>query len=56
MTAVARDAAFTEMVVEYVYDEMGQRIMKKTYNSSHHLIQNIQLTPISSSLIYGTGE
>ncbi|MBN8856945.1 MAG: RHS repeat-associated core domain-containing protein [Sphingobacteriales bacterium] len=40
VTAVARDAAFTEMVVEYVYDELGQRIMKKTYNSSHHLIQN----------------
>lgn len=40
VTTVARDAAFDDLVVEYVYDEMGQRIMKKTYNSSHHLIQN----------------
>jgi len=32
--AVARDAAFTQKVVEYAYDEVGRRVMKKSYNSS----------------------
>ncbi|MBX2924519.1 MAG: hypothetical protein KF746_20125 [Chitinophagaceae bacterium] len=32
---ISRNAAFTQPVVEYVYNELGQRIIKKLYNSSY---------------------
>jgi len=38
--AVARDINFTQKVVEYVYDEMGQRIIKRSYNNLYQLVQN----------------
>jgi RHS repeat-associated protein len=39
VVAVARDAAFNQKVVEYVYGELGQRIMKKSYNGAFQLSQ-----------------
>lgn len=39
VTLVTRDAAFTEPVVGFVYDEMGNKIEKLTYNSSYQLAQ-----------------
>ena len=36
---VARDAAFTRKVAEFVYDENGARICKKTYNAAGQLIE-----------------
>jgi RHS repeat-associated protein len=39
VTTVARDVAFDDLVVEYVYNELGQRIIKKLYNSSYEEIQ-----------------
>jgi RHS repeat-associated protein len=36
---VARNSNFTQKIVEYVYDETGQRIKKKLYNSSFALSQ-----------------
>jgi RHS repeat-associated protein len=42
VTLVARDAAFTQKVVEFVYDEMGKRIMKKNYSPvSPYLLQSV---------------
>lgn len=37
VTAVARDAAFTQLVVEYVYNEGGARIIKKSFNAAFQL-------------------
>lgn len=37
--AVARDASFTQLVVEYLYDENGTRIIKKSYNSQFQIQQ-----------------
>ena len=37
VTLVARDAAFNQKAVEYVYGELGQRIAKKSYNTSNQL-------------------
>jgi RHS repeat-associated protein len=37
VVSVARDAAFSMLVVQYVYDETGQRIEKFSYNSSYQL-------------------
>jgi RHS repeat-associated protein len=36
---IARDAAFTQPVVQYIYDEAGNRIEKLSYNSSYQLDQ-----------------
>ncbi len=38
--AVARDAAFTQKVVEYVYNALGERIIKRSYNASYVHVQN----------------
>jgi RHS repeat-associated protein len=46
---VARDAAFTQKVVEYVYDELGARIMKKSYNVSFQLSE---ITYYADDVIY----
>lgn len=37
VTAVSRNANFTQLVAEFVYDEGGSRIAKKSYNSSGQL-------------------
>jgi RHS repeat-associated protein len=46
---VARDSAFTQKVVEYVYDETGKRIIKKSYNASYQLSQ---VTYYTGEVIY----
>jgi uncharacterized protein (TIGR02594 family) len=46
---VARDAGFTQKVVEYIYDEDGQRIVKKSYNSSFQLSQ---ITYYADDVVY----
>jgi RHS repeat-associated protein len=48
VVAVYRDAPKTQPVVAYVYDEMGQRIIKKSYSSG----QLSQITYYLGSVIY----
>jgi RHS repeat-associated protein len=57
---VARDAAFTQKVVEFVYDETGMRIMKKSYNAAYQLIQvtyysgaAVYTQPVTGGVTYG---
>jgi len=37
--SVARDPNFTQLVAQFVYDESGTRIIKKSYNTSYQLTQ-----------------
>ena len=39
VTAVYRDAAHTQLVVKFVYDERGERVTKMSYNNSGQLSQ-----------------
>jgi RHS repeat-associated protein len=38
--AVSRNSTFTNLIVSYVYDEQGQRIVKKSYDPNGSLSQN----------------
>ncbi|KAI9443777.1 hypothetical protein F5148DRAFT_1293014 [Russula earlei] len=46
---VAADASFIHLMVEYVYDEMGSRVIKKTYDGSSVLSA---ITYYAGSVIY----
>jgi RHS repeat-associated protein len=60
VTVVARDAAFTQKVVEFEYDELGQRVKKKLYNGSYVLYQVtyyvsgvVYTQPVTGGVTYG---
>jgi len=37
---VARDAGFTQRLVEYAYDELGQRVISRNYNPANNAVTN----------------